>query len=349
MSRDTYFRELSLQGWHEALCCPSAMGCTLTKFEVDHPSGGHVAYKLKPILSHCEHVPRYQVSLSNGRVVGNMEKSETHLRTKLGEFIRVQVWKLSSNSLHHPEEKMEQMGMTIATQACQKANEKDARWYQLIGVSHRDYQISIEPRSPEERFHKNLEDMNVLRILYKGKKLCSARKQRFAGCLGKICRPYLGVQIKPFQVDTADEDEDLMDFRRKSWLCTPEIMLLLICLAWSEETMSGLADRTDHFIQAMRAKDGELHSAGMQGLSIQWNTQDVKERLKHVPYTQIHNWSDESKFEDEDDEFPEHVIRRRPSATSVGEGMDEMDIPEERPRRYTEPPKKHPVAKTVTT
>lgn len=343
--RATYFKEQLMMGWYELLCCPSAMGSSIVSFKPGDPSGGQAEYKIKLRLSHSEHVPRFQLHVvyqgkTRQWIVGHMEKTETHLRAKEGEFIRVQVWKVTCNSwvyerrrsaLHRKSalcysavkerptptaEKMEQMGMTIATQAknpsigTQEAEAKskgtagDERWVQTIGVSSKNYKLSVEPPQGNERHHRSLEDINVLRILYHGKKVCVARKQRFAGTLGKVCRPYLGVQIKPSKVNEGTEDEENAGLEGKSLLDTHELMLLLMCLAWSEETMSPTVDRTEHFINAMRAKSGEQGSADWQGLSVQWDTGDVRTRLNHIPYAELHNWgTEEAKMlEEEEDE-----------------------------------------------
>merc|ERR1719272_1610633 len=83
----------------------------------------------------------------------------------------------------------------------------DERWIQTVGVSSKNYKLSIELPAPNEKFHAQVEDINVLRILYQGKKVCVARKQRFAGTLGKVCRPYLGVQIKPSKFEKSDAEK----------------------------------------------------------------------------------------------------------------------------------------------
>lgn len=349
--RITYFKEQLMMGWYELLCCPSAMGSIITQFKQDDPSGGQAQYKIKLRLSHSEHVPRYQLHVvSNGKtrqwIVGHMEKTETHLRAKPDEFLRVQVWKITCNSwvyekrrsaLHRKSHfcfsavkerptptasKMQQIGMTIATQAkCRKkkndSGQRDDResveeWVQTIGTHDKSYKLSVQPPD-QERYHRELEDIKVLRILYQGKKVCVARKQRFAGTLGKVCQPYLGVQIRPSKMEKKVEAaEDLMDSEKnehkahpeegQSLLDTHELMYLLMCLAWSEETMSPTADRTDQFIDAMRKKPGEQMSADWQGLSVQWDTDDVRERLKHVNYAAIHSWDQDARGQDEEEE-----------------------------------------------
>lgn len=358
-------------GWYELLCCPSAMGSVITQFKADDPTGGQAQYKIKLRLSHSEHVPRYQLHVvQNGKtrqwIVGHMEKTETHLRAKPGEFMRVQVWKITCNAwvyekrrsaLHRKSHfcfsavkerptptasKMQQIGMTIATQAkCSlegrkngEPSMKDERWVQTIGTDGKSYKLSVQP--PEsEKHHRELEDIKVLRILYQGKKVCVARKQRFAGTLGKVCQPYLGVQIKPSKLGNskeANDDEDNAGRVNKahpeegqSLLDTHELMLLLMCLAWSEETMSPTVDRTNQFIDAMRKNSGEQMSAEWQGLSVQWDTDDVRERLKHVNYAAIHSWDQEAVAADEDYEDGPDVL----PLTDAGAGVGAMpDAPE---------------------
>merc|ERR1719219_1788205 len=121
--------------------------------------------------------------------------------------------------------------------------------------------------------------MNVMRVLRRGKKVCTARKQRFAGSLGKVEQPYLGVQIKPTEDKKANSNAD--DTQLQQMLDTQGLMLLLASLAWSEETMAPGRDMTDRFIQAMRKDPGEPGSAEELGLSVLWDTDDVKLRLKH--------------------------------------------------------------------
>jgi len=342
--RGTYFNDKLMMGWIELLCCPSTMGCTVVKFEHKNPRGGEPKYKIKLRLSHSEHVPRYQLHVVKNRttkqwIVGHMEKTETHLRAKPGEFIRVQVWKMTCNAMKMELRRsalqrkshlcmsavkprptpsasdMLMMGMTIATQAKldkdpQTGNyiKKSERWVQTIGVNNHSYKLTVEPlRSAKEKEHKEMKTMNVMRILFRGKKVCIARKQRFAGALGKVEQPYLGVQIKPSDPNDvavnrmkSEEEEDHMF--KDSLLDTHGLMLLLLCLAWSEETMSPQLDMTDRFIQAMRAAPNDPGSAAELGLSVSWDTADVKERLKHIEYAQFHDWETDGARESADDD-----------------------------------------------
>merc|ERR1711957_832772 len=82
---------------------PNAMGCTV----VHWGKMGDISeqYKILLRLSQNAHIPRYQMQVINKDkkvldwVVGHMYKPETHLRTKPGEFIRVNVWELTCNGM----------------------------------------------------------------------------------------------------------------------------------------------------------------------------------------------------------------------------------------------------------
>lgn len=351
--RATYFPEQLMMGWFELLCCPSAMGATIVNFEPKNPSGGEPHYKIKLRLSHSEHVPRYQLHVvRHGKtkqwVVGHMEKTETHLRAKPGEFVRVQVWKLTCNAIVMEARRsalqrksrpcmnavrsrptpsatdMQVLGLAITTQAKldqlpkrpgdlpgepAKFDKGSEKWVQTMGVDNRAYKLAVEPPRNSDKMHKSIKSMNVLRALYRGRKVCVARKQRFAGTIGQAEQPYLGVQIKPTEVEAASAssgprevyEEDGVEL--ESLLDTSGLMLLLLCLAWSEETMSPQTDLTNRFIEAMRADAGAHGSASELGLSVQWDTDDVRQRLKHVDFARFHTWGEQmEKLGDSDDE-----------------------------------------------
>lgn len=343
-ARGTYFNEELNSSWTEVLCCPCATGCLAKHFDSKHSFGGEARYKVKLRLSHNEHVPRYQVHVvdkgtTKQWVVGHLEKTETHLRAKPGEFIRVQVWKITCSmvemehrrsALHRtggvcgsavklrptPSSKeMQMMAMTIATQAKRDQGEPDVsgavrydetteRWVQTITVDNPAYRLVLEPPQNEEQQHALMESMNVLRVTHRGEKVAVARKQRFAGALGKVCQPYLGVQIKPSQDGPRNGSVDHDDLKTKMLLQDPgELMLMLLCLAWSEETMSPTSDLTDRFVHAMRAAPHEQGSAEDMGVSVQWDVDDVQKRCP--PGTMLHDWdADDDRFllDDEDED-----------------------------------------------
>lgn len=343
LDRSTYFSEKLLTGWYELLCCPTAMGCTVLHFQPGKgANGGEAQYKAKLRLSHSEHVPRYQLHVvSQGKtkqwIVGHMEKTETHLRVKAGEFFGVQVWKLTCNAmvLEGPESghrsgtcgreavrqavpsarDMLSMGFSIATQAKLDLAEdstgereiydkKTERWVQTVGVDNKAYKLNIEaPKhstiaTAGKLSHVNMKSMSVLRILHKGKKVCIARKQRFAGALGMVEQPYLGVQLRPADVPQRAE-ADGQEGVCHQMLDTQVLMLLLMCLAWSEETMSPVLGHTDRFARAMCVPRGSRGSLASLGVSEDWTFNEMQQRLQGIPYVALHEWHEPG--DDQDD------------------------------------------------
>eukprot|EP00811_Abedinium_folium_P004082 NODE_13757_length_1148_cov_6.780607.p1 GENE.NODE_13757_length_1148_cov_6.780607~~NODE_13757_length_1148_cov_6.780607.p1 ORF type:complete len:279 (+),score=52.99 NODE_13757_length_1148_cov_6.780607:97-933(+) len=243
-----------------------------------------------------------------------------HLRAKPGEFLRVEIWKVICNTMVMEDRRctnhvfgyrtnrdvpapsavdMRTMGVSIATQAkidmaehpdkqgrevLEKATET---WAQTLSVNSRDYKITIAPAQGPK--HDKPMSLSVMHIVHKGTKVCVARKQQFGGMSGNAaCQPYLGVQLTPSEKSAQKFSDDAMGLQ--SFLDTQGLLLLLVCIAWSEETVTTNSDLTDKFIQAMRTDSWKKGSANDMGLSVNWDTHTMKERLHHVPYVGIHNW-----------------------------------------------------------
>lgn len=352
MEQSTFFFSED-PGCYDLLCCPRPATCIVNHFEADNHSGGEPKYKIRMSLSHSEHVPRYQVHLvmdgaAKYMTVGHMEKIETHLRSKPGEFIRVQVWKLTCNSMVWESRRsalerrnrpcrnavrsrptpsttdMLMMGMTIATQAKVECNWSAGhkhehpveRWVQKVGIDNREYKMKVEAYHGTQGYElrdiaKTIKDLSVLKIYEFSdgaqKRVCTARKQRFGGTLGCVEQPYLGVQIKKEKnshIREGKDEEDIAETKADdslaSMLNTRGLMLLLMCLAWSEDTLAPQIESTrltDRFVKAMREKRGKPGSAQDIGLSEQWDTEDVRRRLKHIPYAAFHSWGEEADVE----------------------------------------------------
>jgi hypothetical protein len=305
-------------------------------------------------LSYSEHVPRYQLHVVHGGrtkdlVVGNLEKSETHLRAKTGELIRAQVWNLTSNALFYKAFEMERdwnpcgrefdfkplpsandiqmMGMSIATQAKRypfhlkgqyeqiRFNPETERWVQTIGISDKAYRLEVgkpvckpgEP--PRAKSLKALRELAIYQVIDSGQDsederlICVARKQHFAGALGydmkmrQVERPYLGVQIvrpdkKAGSLPTSEDNHEAAS-SLDPMLDTRDTIILLMCLAWSEETMSEIPDMFQRFRTAMSRERGDPGSAEDLGFSPQWDAYDVMQRLRDVPHALLHLWAEE--------------------------------------------------------
>jgi len=328
--RNTYFKEKLMCGWYELLCCPNAMGCTIVNFKQNDAQGGEPQYKVRSRLAYSQHVPRYCVNIvKNGKatscVVGQMEKVETHLRAKDDEFIKVQIWKLTSNSMVWEERRtllhrnsnscsnamklrptpsasdMVTMDMAITTQAKAEPNpngkDKIQTWTQLIGLDSKAYKVSVEAPKGADKVHRSMKSMSSLRVLYRSRKVGNAMRQRFAGCHGDIEMPFLGLQIKPSEVSQDAGPKSL-----SSLLDSQGLMLMLMCLAWSEDTMTEDRDKTAEFVKAMMTNPGQPGSASYFGLDKQWVNDPIEPRVRQHPFVAFHNWNEEHPHEDEDED-----------------------------------------------
>lgn len=342
----------------EMVCCPQGMaGCTIIDFrrhkmqygtdsglvddQLDTQDGEIFKFKIKVRASHSKYIPRYQVhQMHKGRsqqewVVGHLEKTETHLRAKPGEFLRVQVWTVTANAIVMKErrgsalrrkaccsrtykrptpdtDKMHTATIAITTQAKLLDTRIDeftgeqifvpssAIWRQTIGTSDSEYSFRVRPHiSPGSKDGPGrpaeMRDMSLLEILHRGEKVCVARKQDFQG---EVAQPWLGVQCKKASKrkgrDGGGVAQDMKSAYARSasrvqserdQTYTRSLYELLMCLAWSEETMSPLRDHTDRFVTAMNEAPGDHGSAVHLGLSVAWDVEDVRQRLRHLPFS----------------------------------------------------------------
>mmetsp|Transcript_19326 Transcript_19326/g.53062 ORF Transcript_19326/g.53062 Transcript_19326/m.53062 type:complete len:363 (-) Transcript_19326:178-1266(-) len=337
--RLAYFDVGVLPNGLEILCCPTAVGATVLRFDPKDPRGGETIYRLKTQVSYSEHVPRYVLYVVQGGrdqrvMVGSLEKTETHLRAKPGEFVRVQVWQVTSNSISKPQRVSSSrqnrwnpcgddrtdrpipsadtltMGVTIVTQAKMQPfqlrtpgplrfDPSTERWVQTIGVDDPNYEVAVEPLGRQRLrpcLRRDIRQMNNLVIRHRStngtfKEVCAAKKQRFGGVLGKQERPFLGVKINvPSEEAVEDDSDDSAIFR--SVLSAHGRLLLALCLAWCEETLSEPLDLSSRFINAMRTDSGEPGSAEALDLSVQWDVDDLKKRLRHIPYAAFYRWEE---------------------------------------------------------
>mmetsp|Transcript_39895 Transcript_39895/g.87078 ORF Transcript_39895/g.87078 Transcript_39895/m.87078 type:complete len:358 (-) Transcript_39895:119-1192(-) len=331
----TYFQEgKEYDSWTKLLCCPAVMGCTVVLFNTRNPKGGEAQYKIKTRFSHSESIPRYELhTVDKGEVqkwiVAHLSKSETHYRAKPGEFVRVEVWELASNSMTFESRRrqtamhcttiadrptpsaqdMKMANMCIVTQAKlerlhsrpkepDRFDHENQKWVQTITVDRKHLRIVVERKKNRPEF-KRAKDMVNMSIFAGEQELCRARKQSFAGTVGSVEQPYLGVQLNNCLSRTSDPigGEELMGI-----LNTYQLLLLSMCLAWSQSTMTWNTDLSQRFVNAMVANPGDPGSAEEMNLSVQWDTDDVKQRLKHVPHASFYNWVEAKEKEEEDED-----------------------------------------------
>eukprot|EP00927_Polykrikos_kofoidii_P015799 TRINITY_DN17072_c0_g2_i1.p1 TRINITY_DN17072_c0_g2~~TRINITY_DN17072_c0_g2_i1.p1 ORF type:complete len:226 (-),score=48.71 TRINITY_DN17072_c0_g2_i1:348-1025(-) len=182
------------------------------------------------------------------------------------------------------------MGVTIALQGkvVQSHDGKLERWVEKIGVSDKGYKMQVDPPagSKDNSFHNEHKSMNVMKVLNRGKKVAIVKKQRFAGALGNLEQPFIGVQIEP----SAGLPENPEDNTMRTLLDTRGLMLLLLSLTWCEDSLSPPTSTFSRFLKAMRHESGSSGSAATLGLSDTWDISDVQNRLKHIPYAEVHDW-----------------------------------------------------------
>merc|ERR1719221_1891254 len=83
--------------------------------------------------------------------------------------------------------------------------------------------------------------------------------------------------------------------------------------------MSPQTDMSSQFIEAMRAPMNSSRSAVGRGLSQQWDTDELKQRINHADhYLRLHNWNlvneeDEVRIEEDDDDDEGQYERQRTS------------------------------------
>eukprot|EP00927_Polykrikos_kofoidii_P015797 TRINITY_DN17072_c0_g1_i1.p1 TRINITY_DN17072_c0_g1~~TRINITY_DN17072_c0_g1_i1.p1 ORF type:complete len:367 (-),score=53.42 TRINITY_DN17072_c0_g1_i1:274-1374(-) len=340
--RETYFPKKIMRDWHEILVVPTTSGCTISMFEDRNPSGGEAIYKVQNVLSHSEYVPRYQVHVVDGEkttswIVGHMEMTNSDLRAKPGEFVRVQCWTLTCNSMVLEHKRgplsttirilpsatdMLTMGVTIALHSKLLKTDVDGkpletpeeRWVQKIGVSDKAYEVHVHSPVPYQKdgskkykFHKELKSMNSMVVKYHGKKVAIVRKQRFDGPLGSLDQPFIGIQIDPSFDSSGNPKESTM----RTVLGIRALMTLLLSLVWCEDSLAPPTNTFNRFVKAMHEKSGS------SGFSSTWDMNNIKNRLKHLPYACVHDWptrkdgslidemasssSESSASEDEDD------------------------------------------------
>lgn len=343
--------------WPELLCCPGLYGTNILDFDPASINGGTTRYQLKPRISHCEEVPRYQLYLQENRehqLVGHMEKSESHLRAKPGEFLRVQVWHISANTLTTEKRRsphgyahlclgirelptptttgMEKVTMVIAVQGKMKrstigttgqilVDREGEAWKTTISVDHgsREYAAVVSKKmedghSEYEGAHPTRSSMDTLKIFrtakgqgnrkdgadnpYPWQCVATAKKKYFVRSVnyGQV-QPYLGVKLlcqgkrkqlpgKHERVQSAASTLTLAVPKNDRDIDIEGLLLLMMCLAWSEETIW-----TEHDIYTEKF---EAMMAGLPDAAVQWDTTDVANQLKKYPFARLHNWRDDA-------------------------------------------------------
>mmetsp|Transcript_52639 Transcript_52639/g.125985 ORF Transcript_52639/g.125985 Transcript_52639/m.125985 type:complete len:357 (-) Transcript_52639:30-1100(-) len=331
--RHLYFSERLYLGWLELLCCPEVAGCNVRSYmEGDH-RGGSLQYTVLRSVSYSPYVPRFVMEIRNKTmprpaVVGRMEKLDTVVRAKSGEFLSIQLWKMVCNGLQWTDKRKRRvlpsdsdsfvMHVAIATQAKIDFDEGEAendnldsrseRWVQTISTDNPA--LSIWNKKTMQSSHGALCE---IKLSYEGQNVGTAKQKVFESGEGHR-RPFLGVQLDRSTIEEkaglhGDVDVD-QETVAEHVLNTDSVALVLLCLAWSHRTMSFDPEEEriyNTFAKALRSK-GEA-SDMKHSQPPDWTLLDVKRYLKeHKTWLKLHSWDsgasaarqwEETQFESE--------------------------------------------------
>lgn len=343
--RSLYFDADASDSWADLLCIPGSFSTTMVEFDPNDMHGGSLLFQLKPRISHCEESPRYHLYGQDYSLLGHMEKCETHLRAKPGEFARVQVWQVSANGLSIEKRRsshgythvfrgiqdmltpttqnLKKATMVIAVQGlirgqeghgAKMAEDRKENWKTTISIHSADrcYQALTsyhrnEISESREPFHPSRASMHTLKIfrISESAKLrqcvAVASKRYFTDTVnyGSL-QPYLSVRIrKPgSRRIVLDVSANLSMDKQSAKASTRDIeanLLLLLCLAWSEETIWTAHDvHSDHFEKAMNGSADDC--------DVKWDIGDLQKQMWKYPFAKLFNWrtDDASVPEDTD-------------------------------------------------
>ncbi|CAK9081035.1 unnamed protein product [Durusdinium trenchii] len=311
-----YFSERLFFGWEELLCCPEVAGCSIRKYAEDDAYGGQVEYTVMRSVSYSPYVPRFVMevrkrSIPRPAVVGRLEKLDTIFRAKTGEFLCVNLWKLVVNGLQWSGSKRSVIAsesdmfvhhIGIVTQAKIDFDHpsdiewilkpESERWVQSISSDHPMLAIQSRTKGKCDTPH----DLTELRMKYDGILVGTVKQQKFVNS-DEDLRSYLGVQMDlnklKEKVGMVLEDEDAIEHR----LPTEGLVMMLMCLAWSQSTLMTSSEHHRHwrrFTKAMRSHADEPDSGQMNGYPSEWNLMDVKKYLaQHSWWLRLHSWDTE--------------------------------------------------------
>ncbi|CAJ1333269.1 unnamed protein product [Effrenium voratum] len=304
--RGVYFSERLYLGWLEMICCPEVSGCNIRTYDDRDPYGGNVEYTIMRSISYSPYVPRFVMevrdpTIPRPAVVGRLEKLDTVLRAKTGEFLCVNLWKFIvngltwTNSSHRGVMASDHdafvLHMAVSTQAKIDfdrpsdvewvLNRDTERWVQTISTDNNKISIWCK-----KTMQKSLHDMQELQFSYEGQTVGTAKQQNFGEVGAKGFRPYLGVQLDAKTLEEKleknqerfAEDADVVPHL----LTTESVAMVLISLAWSHNTLatSPSDEKTwKNFVEAMRSHPDEPNSGQMKGYPPDWSVLDVKKYL----------------------------------------------------------------------
>lgn len=338
--RSVYFYDRLYVGWTELLCCPEASGCAIRLFHEKSRIGGEVLYYVSKRLSYSQYVPRYEIEviqpgLRRPSVVCRLEKEETVLRAKFGEFMRLVIWHFKASRLDWEDtvkkkgktkrsvESMKELRMAISLQAkidhlvedgveLTELDEETARWNTKFSFNDPKYDARVVAPARihneilgRER-HGTMSSMNQLTISVNNAVTGTAKTQSFARAMAaEETQPYLGVQINMTAAQMQEPEEHDDGEQREvahveHALSLEGLTVLAIALAWSESTMAPpVQDLTPNFVRAHRVPQDAPDSARAKRWPADWSPTEVKSHLDtdhDLDWIQVHSFGALKKY-----------------------------------------------------
>jgi len=265
--------------FQELICCPSRHGAHII-FAKDYA----LLYKVKVHLTHSEHSPRFDIYEvdHNDRAMhtsmGHMEKAHTDIVAKKGSFKLSQAWHVGCSKLELKDRKGVLHPKTFKKVATHTQAWNIDAVFELHGA--KDFKTKTESWSSkfslgDPQYVMKVDDGNgalasrAVRLFFRGQLICVARTQTFhhLRIRGSHERPFVGIRLLATDehLGRGEDRSQNLSMASESWKLNsrsvatgvpgPQVLPLLLALAWGEDSINPPADQRDHFIRRMRSKD----------------------------------------------------------------------------------------------
>lgn len=289
---NTHFRGEASQ-YQDLICCPSRHGAHIifandssVLFKVKtHLTHGDHAPRFD-IFEVDDKGRAMEISM------GYIEKAHTEMSAQRGFFQLSQAWHVGCQKLEmkdrkgvlHPKTSKKlatpsqawSMDASYELQATRDSKTKAEVWTRKFALADPQYSMRVDNEE------SSMPNKSVVRVLFRGEQICVGRMQTFhhLGVRGSHERPFLGIRLQATpehlgRGDTRNVDTSNTPTSTRSPTATwrsgsgsrgtatsrtacgvpgPQILPLLLVLAWGEEAVHPPNDLRDHFVQRMRSK-----------------------------------------------------------------------------------------------
>jgi hypothetical protein len=254
-------------------------------------------YKIKTHLTHGDHAPRFDIFETDhkGRAMhtsmGHMEKVHTEMVAQRGSFQLTQAWHVACCELEmkerkgvlHPKTSVKlptpsqawSIDATYHLEGKRDFKTKTEVWSSKFVLSDPQYSMKVDNDETDTP------TKTVVRLYFREDEICVCRLQTFhhLGVRGSHERPFLGIRLLATDDHLGRGQSRSSNLEMSgSFLGTssraaatgvpgPQVLPLLLVLAWGEEAIHPPTDMRDHFIRRMRSKNKEKVE--------RWQSEDV--------------------------------------------------------------------------